>query len=249
METAVRSILLLFAVAVAGYLVLVAFIFVTQRSLLYHPSHTPESGALTPWVVRGTTIGYARETASPTSVWLMAHGNAGDASNRDYILRCVSPNSAVYVVEYPGYGTRPGRPTEASLNQAVREAYDELRARYPNVGIGVIGESLGSGPACTLAQAPVPPARLILIVPFATLAAVAFDHMPFLPISLILKDRWDNIAALKGYRGQVQVYAARHDNIIGPEHGRRLATAVGATFHLIDSGHNDLLSTGAVRFE
>ena len=241
--------LLFLAVAFAGYILLVAFIFVTQRSLLYHPSHDGESGTLTPWVVRGATIGYARPTANPASVWLMAHGNAGEAANRDYILRCVPSDSAVYVVEYPGYGLRPGRPSEAALNRAVREAYDELRARYPNVGIGVIGESLGSGPACTLARAPVPPARLVLIAPFATLASVAFDHMPFLPIGLILKDRWDNIAALHGYRGQVQVYAARHDTIIGPEHGRRLATAVGATFHLIDSGHNDLLSAGAVRFE
>jgi hypothetical protein len=144
---------------------------------------------------------------------------------------------------------RPGQPNEASLNRAVREAYDELLARYPNIGIGVIGESLGSGPACALAKAPVPPARFVLIVPFATLASVASDHMPFLPINLLLKDRWDNVASLKDYRGPIRVYAAQRDGIIGPDHGRRLASAVGATFHLIDSGHNDVLSAGAVRFE
>jgi pimeloyl-ACP methyl ester carboxylesterase len=236
-------------VALAGYVLVTAFVFVTQRSLLYHPSHDGESGALKPWIVRGTTMGYARPLANPASIWLMAHGNAGEAANRDYILQCVSADSAVYVVEYPGYGLRSGSPSEASLNRAVREAYDELLALYPNKAIGVIGESLGSGPACTLAQAPVPPARFVLIVPFATLASVASEHMPFLPIKLLLKDRWDNVASLQGYRGPITVYAARQDNIIGPEHGRRLATAVGATFHLIDSGHNDLLSAGAVRFE
>ena len=41
-----------------------------------------------------------------------------------------------------------------------------------------VGESLGSGPACKLAAAPVPPARFVLIVPFATLDSVASDHLP-----------------------------------------------------------------------
>lgn len=249
MEMTLRSILLFLGIALAGYVLVTAFVFVTQRSLLYHPSHDGESGVLKPWVVRGATIGYARQLASPASVWLMAHGNAGQAANREYILNCVSPDSAVYVVEYPGYGLRPGRPSEASLNRAVREAYDELLARYPNLGIGVIGESLGSGPACTLAQAPVPPARFVLIVPFATLASVASDHMPFLPTRLLVKDRWDNVASLKGYRGPITVYAAQRDNIIEPKHARRLASAVGAAFHLIDSGHNDLLATGRVRIK
>ena len=245
----VRSILLIFGVALTGYVLLCIFIFFRQRSLLYHPSHAGDSGLLRPWVVRGATIGYAREVANPSSVWLMAHGNAGEAAHRDYILKCVFTTSAVYVVEYPGYGLRPGQPNEPSLNRAVREGYDELRARYPNIGIGVIGESLGSGPACTLAHAPVPPAKLVLMVPFDTLASVAADHMPYLPTNLLLKDRWDNVASLKGYRGPVTIYAAQRDTIIGPEHGRRLASAVGATFHLIDSGHNDLLSSGAVRIE
>jgi pimeloyl-ACP methyl ester carboxylesterase len=244
-----RSILLLLGLAVTGYMIVIVLVFVLQRSLLYHPSHDTAAGLLKPWIVRGTIIGYAREVERPTSIWLMAHGNAGQAADREYILRCVSPHSAVYIVEYPGYGARPGNPTEATLNRAVREAYDELLARYPESGVGVIGESIGSGPACTLTGAPVPPARMVLMVPFDTLASVAAVHMPYLPVKLLLKDRWDNVAALKGYRGPITVYAARRDTIIGPDHARRLASAVGATFHLIDSGHNDLLSAVSLRFD
>ena len=177
----------------------------------------------------------------------MAHGNAGEAAHREYILDCLPANSAVYVVEYPGYGLRPGSPSEAALNFAVREAYDELVARYPGRGVGVIGESIGSGPACMLAAAPVPPARFVLIVPFDALVSVASDHMPFLPIKLLLRDRWDNIAALKSYHGPVTVYGARLDHIIGFEHAKRLATSVGATFHLMECGHNDW--SGLVRIE
>jgi uncharacterized protein len=245
-----RSVILICCTALAAYLILLIFIFIKQRSLLYHPSHDRESGGgLSPWVVRGKVIGYARPQENPSSIWLMAHGNAGQAADRDYILQCVSKQSAVYVVEYPGYGSRPGSPSEASLNGAVREAYDELLAQFPNRGIGVIGESIGSGPACTLVKAPTPPAKVVLIVPFDMLASVASAHMPFVPTSLLLKDRWDNIAALRGYGGPVIIYAARSDTIIGAEHARRLAAAVGATFHLVDSGHNDWTSTRMVRIE
>ena len=90
-----------------------------------------------------------------------------------------------------------------------------------------------------LASAPVPPARFVLIVPFDTLASVASDYMPFFPAKLLLRDQWDNTAALKNYRGPVTVYAAESDRIIAFEHARRLATAVGAAFHPMKCGHND----------
>ena len=234
-----RAILVGLGIALLAYLALVALVFVRQRSLLYHPSRTGDSKVLRPWRVRGEIIGYARPVPNPSSVWLMAHGNAGEAAHRDYIVDSLPPDSAVYVVEYPGYGLRSGSPTEASLDRAVREAYDELVSQHPNIGISVLGESLGSGPACRLASAPVPPARFVLIVPFDTLAKVAAHHMPFLPVKIVLRDQWDNVAALRSYRGPVTVYAAQGDEIIGPEHARRLAAAVGATFHLMNCGHND----------
>ena len=234
-----RAVVVILGTVICVYGALVAIVFARQRSMLYHPSHSGESRALRPWIVRGERVGYARETRNPSSVWLMAHGNAGEAAHREYILDCLPASSAVYVVEYPGYGLRPGSPSEAALNLAVREAYDELVAKHPGMGVGVIGESIGSGPACTLAAAPVPPARFVLIVPFDTLVSVAADHLPFLPVTLLLRDRWDNIAALRNYRGPVTVHAAQLDHIIGFEHAQRLATSVGATFHLMKCGHND----------
>jgi pimeloyl-ACP methyl ester carboxylesterase len=234
-----RAILVSLGILLIAYLAVVALVFAKQRSLLYFPSHTGAFRVLRPWTVRGETIGYARQIMNPSSVWLMAHGNAGEAAHRDYILECLPPNSAVYVVEYPGYGLRSGLPTEASLNRAVREAYDELVSKYPSTGVAVIGESLGSGPACRLAGAPIPPSRFVLIVPFDTLLSVASDHMPLLPASLLLRDRWDNVDALRNYPGPVTVYGAESDTIIRFEHARRLAMSIGATFHLLKCGHND----------
>lgn len=68
-----------------------------------------DTSLLTPWEEEGKVIGYCREVDRPETVWLMMHGNAGQASNRDYALEVMAPSDAIYVMEYSGYGDRPGR--------------------------------------------------------------------------------------------------------------------------------------------
>jgi pimeloyl-ACP methyl ester carboxylesterase len=124
-----------------------------------------------------------------------------------------------------------------------------LLLRHPGKKIGVIGESLGSGPACTLARMSVAPRKIVLIAPFDRLVNVAADHMPLLPVSLLLRDRWDNVEALKNYTGPIEIYAGRRDRTIRVEHAERLAAAVGARMTVLNAGHNDWASTGMVRIE
>src|ERR1700677_1402375 len=109
----------------------------------------------------------------------MAHGNGGQAAGRDYVLRRMSKEDSLYVLEYPGYGSREGSPSMESINQAASEAYRLLRARNPNTPVCVLGESLGSGPACMLAGEKIAPEKIMLVVPFDTLANVAAEHFPF----------------------------------------------------------------------
>ena len=45
----------------------------------------------------------------------------------------------------------------------------------------------------------------MLIVPFDNLASVASEHFPFLPVGLLLRDKWDNVAALSRYTGPVDI--------------------------------------------
>ena len=112
---------------------------------------------------------------------------------------------------------------------------------------GLIGDSIGTGPACALAREANPPDEIVLVTPFDTLAHVAAKRMWFLPVRWILKDRWDNVAALRHYRGPVRIYAAEYDTIIPNLHARALAKAIGVTPTMIPSGHNDWSQTGAVK--
>jgi pimeloyl-ACP methyl ester carboxylesterase len=228
--------LLLFVV----YLAVVALVWFRQRSMLYYPSHDTLSTGLAPWSDGSRVIGCCREAPNPRAVWLMMHGNAGQAADRDYVLPRMSGQDSLYVLEYPGYGSREGSPSLQSINQAASEAYQLLRSRNPNTPVCVLGESIGSGPACALAREKIAPDKIVLVVPFDTLANVAARHFPFLPVRLLLRDNWDNVESLKHYAGPVEIFGARDDTIIPIEHARALARQIpAARFIEIPGGHND----------
>jgi hypothetical protein len=48
---------------------------------------------------------------------------------------------------------------------------------------------------------------------------VASMHYPFLPVRLILRDRWDNVAALATYAGPKAVLVAGRDEVVSAAQG------------------------------
>jgi fermentation-respiration switch protein FrsA (DUF1100 family) len=243
------SALRIMAILLALYVVVAAIVYFRQRSLLYFPTHEIRPmTTLAPWSEGGRTIGYCREAPNPLTIWLMMHGNGGQAADRDYVLPRMSVQDSLYVLEYPGYGSRAGNPSLRTFNEAAFSAYRLLRERHPRAAICALGESLGSGPACALARATVPPDKIVLVVPFDDLASVAAQHFPFLPVRLLLRDSWDNVKSLAGFAGPVEIFAARDDAIIPVEHARRLAGKVpGAQFTEIAGGHNDWAQSDQVK--
>ena len=231
----------LLALFLTAYGFLCINIYLTQGSILYAPTADPAvKSALRSWTLGDRTIGYAREVPSPRAVWLMLHGNAGQAEHRDYILPLLPATDSLYVLEYPGFGLRAGKPSRESINAAAFEAYALLRKENPNTPIGVIGESIGSGPACELARMSMPPDKIVLLTPFDNLANVAAGHFRLLPIRLLLRDHWDNVEALRGYRGPVEIYGAVEDTVIPFAHAEALARQhPGAIFRTTSGGHND----------
>jgi len=235
-----RSTTIISSAVVAGLLLLNVGCASLQRKLLFYPSHHGAANGLTPWLATGKLIGYAREVPQPKNIWLMIHGNGGQAADRAYAIHNFSDNDSVYVLEYPGYGNRDGTPSMKSFNAAAADAYFGLRQRYPALPVCVIGESIGSGPSSYLATLRNPPNKIVLVVPFDTLALVAKDHAPSWLVSLVLRDRWDNVASLANYRGPVDIFGAETDDVIPVTHARALASTIPqARFTVIAGGHND----------
>ncbi len=235
-------------ILLVGFLAVALGCIAFQRRLLYYPTHHAENNGLTEWLYHGQLIGYAREVTAPKNVWLMLHGNGGQASDRVYALPSFSRNDSVFILEYPGYGLRPGSPSRSSFDAAAQQAYLALRSRFPDAPLCVVGESIGTGPAAFLAKNQPPPDKIVLIVPFDILSNVAARHYPFLPIRFCLLDNWNNIESLKGYTGPLEIFAARDDRIIPIAHARALAeNRPSSIFHEISGGHNDWAASGQVR--
>jgi pimeloyl-ACP methyl ester carboxylesterase len=232
------------------YAVFVAFIYFRQRSMLYFPSHDAEEAGrkLVPWRDGLRIIGYCHEVTNPATIWLMTHGNAGQAADRDYVLQCLSNQDSLYVLEYPGYGAREGSPSRESMNRATAEAYRLLRSRYQRTPVCALGESIGTGPASFLATEKPPPDKIVLMVPFDSLSNVASRHFPFLPVRLLLRDAWDNVESLRHYTGPVEVFGATDDSVIPVKHARALAAQVkGAKFTLLKCRHTEWADCAEVK--
>jgi len=218
------------------------------RSQLFYPTHATDDKGLARWMRDGTLIGFARPVTDPVNVWLLLHGNGGQAADRVYTFDRFSDRDAVYILEYPGYGSRPGTPSRKEFDAAALEGYQLLRAQFPGKPVCVVTESIGSGPGSTLARATPSPDKLVFIVPFDDLKSVAREHVPYLPTGLMLSGSWDNVEALAGYTGPVDVFGAERDTIIPVRHARRLAASLPqAKFQLIPGGHNDWSDQSQVR--
>ena len=230
-----------------------------QRRLLYFPDRLELAQALgrssrlglAPWFdPSGGLRGWRRSPAAghpPRARLLVLHGNAGSALDRFASLAALRPRGVeVVLLEYPGYGARPGSPSRSTLTAAAVEAIDALAAE--GAPVWLLGESLGSGvAAAATAQRPALVRGLLLVTPFAELATVARHHYPFVPAWLLV-DRWAPLRDLAGWRGPSLLLLAGADEVVTRGEGERLFAALAGPKRLQveeGAGHNGLdLSPG-----
>lgn len=227
--------------------------FLAQRRLMYFPERLPESEALqraarlglAPWRnEEGRLLGWRRPvSSSPRPRVLLLHGNAGDAQVRvGYLPLLEAAGFEGVLLEYPGYGCRPGEPSEFALVDDARRALAQLCSE--GAPVFLLGESLGSGVAVQVAAAdPASVSGLLLVTPFARMTEVAAMHYPIFPMGLLLRDRWDNLGAIRNYSGPVAVVIAGRDEVVGAQQGHRLAKACPGPLKVSvvpQVGHNEL---------
>ncbi|MDE3723811.1 alpha/beta hydrolase [Nocardiopsis sp. N85] len=245
------------AVMVVVILVLIpaGLLWAGQRSVIYLPSGgvPPAAAGVLPGAedVRLTTedglepggwfvppLGRDREAAV-----LVANGNAGNRESRAALARALAAEGfSVLLFDYRGYGGNEGSPSERGLAADARAAADHLAER----GFGAdrtiyFGESLGAAVATGLA-AERPPAALFLRSPFSSLADMGERHYPFLPVRMLLWDRYPVAERAAEVDVPTTVVIGDADRVVPPEQSRAVA---GASAHLFEevvlpgADHND----------
>jgi pimeloyl-ACP methyl ester carboxylesterase len=220
--------------------------YLGQDSLIFHPQRVEESRraavAQSPGVeslfihaADGTRLHAWHVKGDPLIIYF--GGNAeevswmlGDAPKR-------APGVGWLLVDYRGYGSSDGSPSEKALVSDALQWYDHFKGTER---IHVFGRSLGSGVAVQLAaQRPV--AGVILVAPFDSLMEVGKRLYPFLPVDWMLKHRFDSAALAPKMKTPLLCIVASHDEIIPAEHAKRLYDAWGGPKQWVDlegAGHN-----------
>jgi len=235
---------------------LLTIIWTMQRRLIYFPtSDVSAPGAIGLTDVEQVTFqtidglrlsGWFFAASGPSSraTVLVFNGNAGNRAHRGPLAAALQRHGfQVLLVDYRGYGGNPGTPSEKGLGLDARSARAYL-AHRPDVDLSRVvyfGESLGTAVAVDLAVEH-PPAALVLRSPFTSLRDLGQRHYPFLPVRLLLRDRFAAIDHIRRIRVPLLVIVGGHDRIVPIDNSRRLYEAAETAKTLLvlpDADHND----------
>ena len=239
-----ESVLTIVAVVVVGFPLLM---YLAQDSLIFHPQPLAESKRLAlsrrP-AVESLFIDAADGTrlhawhVKGESLVIYFGGNAEEVSWMLEEAARRTPRTGWLLVDYRGYGSSGGSPSESALVADGLRWYDQMGGQYKNIYL--FGRSLGSGVAVQLA-AQRPTAGVILVSPFDSLVEVGKRHYPFLPVNWMLRHRFDSVAVAPKIAAPLLCIVATDDEIIPAAHAKRLYDAWGGEKRWVGlegAGHN-----------
>lgn len=240
----------------ATYLAIMVTMMFLEESMLFFPAPYPMGESWEPFGLKfedawfqsadGTRLhGWYVPHENPRAVILFCHGNAGNVTHRADTLRTLHNDvgASVLCFDYRGYGRSEGFPHEEGMYADARAARAWLarRAGVPESEIVLMGRSLGGAVAVDLA------ARdgakgLVLESTFSSIPDVAAAIYPWLPVRLLIRNRFDAAAKIRDYHGPLLQCHSDKDEIIRHMFGLKLFEAANGPKQFIelkDIGHND----------
>ena len=257
-----RRMLVTAGVLVAVIAIVGVLMWSLQRSMIYFPDtsevpaaadvleggqdltlHTSDGLELEAWFAPPTEDAVDRDMAV-----LMAPGNGGNREGRAGLAQHLQDRGfSVLLMDYRGYSRNPGRPSENGLIRDGLAATDALEAQgfAPDQTI-YFGESVGGGiVAALLSQRP--PAAAVFRSPFTDLAEVGKRHYPWLPVGILLRDRFSVTEHVSRTQVPISVIRARQDTVVPAELSAQVAAAAPNLVeeHILDDAdHNDPVMFG-----
>ncbi|MBD1139477.1 alpha/beta hydrolase [Pelagibacterales bacterium SAG-MED46] len=210
-------------VVIYSSVLIVLFIF--QRNLMYHPDENNYFGDKLEVEIEKVKIKtsddinllgwFHKKDLKKFKTIVYFHGNAGTLENRIHKLnRFRDMNVNFLIIAWRGFSGNEGKPSEKGLYIDGNSAIKWLK----NLGlfeedIIIYGESLGTGVATEIAQHS-NFAGLVLETPFTSMVEAAKNFYPYIPVGLLLKDKYKNSLKIKNINIPVLVMHGESDQIV-----------------------------------
>lgn len=235
-----RALVILMLLLAFVYSLLIGSLAWMQAALIYNPTAAIElNDPHWTWHDVAGDDGfkaYLRKGDPEKPIVVFYHGRSQglwsiDSSTRHY----ARAGWTVLAPEYPGFAGLEGYPSEEVLDRLVEAVHEDVVSMgYAPERIVIQGNSLGAGPALSMAQRP--HSLLVLTAPVANMGEIVDGVAPFFP-RLLLYNAWDNEARARSVAaGRSMVFHAKDDSVVPYRHGERLAEILGAQFTPLETG-------------
>ncbi len=242
------------AVAVVYCLVLLVLLYL-ETMLVYPAPRYPQGDWEAKWLQHedvhfqsadGTKLhGWYVEHPQPKAVILYCHGNGTHVADLGEFLQIMRDEFqvSIFAFDYRGYGRSEGKPAEKGVMEDAEAAQVWLaqRAGLKKSEIVLMGRSLGGGIALHLA-AENGARGVILQSTFTTLPDAAAANYPWLPVRLLMRNRYDSLSRISRYSGPIFLSHGTADRIVPFSHGQTLFAAASGRkefFEIPGGDHND----------
>ena len=224
---------LILLIFVLTYFFILFSTYIFQRNLLYHPMENNYSGDKILVNVEKIEIRtqdniklmswYHKKNLKNYKTILFLHGNAGSLENRIHkINHFKDMNVNFLIVAWRGFSGNKGKPTEKGLYEDARSAVRWLKSKgIKENNIIIYGESLGTGVATEIAQNK-NFGGIILESPFTSMIDAGKDKYPYLPVKLLLKDKYESDKKIKNVKSPVLIMHGKVDNIVPFHMGEKM---------------------------
>lgn len=243
-----------------AYSLLLGLIYFAQTRMLFPAASVPLAGPMPAHWQRlnlRTESGHElhgvhvppSQTGSDRLLILGFGGNAWNAESAAGFLHDLFPQADIVAFHYRGYAPSEGSPSAMALQADALAVHDLAKRRFSEHRIVAIGFSIGSGAAAHVASRR-SVNGLILVTPFDSLAEVAADHFPWLPVRWLFRHQMEPASELRETAVPVALIVAGEDRLIRPARAEALAGAAGNPVFsrtISGAGHNDIYDRGDFR--
>ena len=207
------------------YTSLLLLLFIFQRNLMYHPDENNYSGDKLEVDIKKVKINtsdgldllgwFHKKDLKRFKTIIYFHGNAGKLENRIHKLNHFKDMDVNFlIIAWRGFSGNDGKPSEENLYIDGNSSIKWLK----NLGLSekdiiIYGESLGTGVATEIAKNN-NFAGLVLETPFTSMIEAAKNFYPYIPVRILLRDKYENDKKIKNINIPVFVMHGEADQIV-----------------------------------